>query len=176
MRTGKYVSEDLGSVRDYLERKWDNFSEELNNYMESWTDKENKSISKLRDLKLRTVGNRMVLTSNLVSSAGGALTFTHNMKTWQEALAWLGVATGFSISSLCGFGEKTSFEYQKTKELIDNHGRLGELYPKKIFEHDSKLFGYCANQGVYLAAREEGELEEYERMKEKYSDNWIPNF
>jgi len=169
----------LTSVKKYLESSLSNTSEKWQSYTEELFDREqvkSEFISNLKDLRVRLVGNRMVLASNILSSAGGAYTFTHDMSTWQEALAWLGVTAGLTLPSLLNVGEKTSSAYQRARSLIENHGRLSERYSAKILEDDSKLFGYCVTQGLYLAAKEYDQLDVFEEAKQNYSDNIFPNF
>jgi hypothetical protein len=76
---------------------------------------------------------------------------------------------GAFILSGTDFGNETYRVYERTKEHIQKYKRLDE----EVVKLYSKF--YCERQGVYMAAKELGHLDEYKNfMKSKKSI--IPNF
>lgn len=76
------------------------------------------------------------------------------------------------------FGSKTVKLYDKTAKHIKKFDRIDKRFFDKIIpvnDITNNWDGYCQMQGVYLAARDYGKLDEFKEMRKK-SSNVIPNF
>lgn len=76
---------------------------------------------------------------------------------------------GAFILSGTDFGNETYRVYERTKEHIQKHERLDE----EVVKLYSKF--YCERQGVYMAAKELGHLDDYKKLM-KGKKVTIPNF
>ena len=86
--------------------------------------------------------------------------------------------SGAFIFGITSFGLTTSRIYNQTRRKIKNSGEIGERFFETAMGRLSPGYcQYCRLQGFYLAAKEEGKLDEFKKLKEKYGKGCIiPNF
>jgi hypothetical protein len=132
----------------------------------------------IKDVYAATVGNRVMAigTALMATGFGGMLTVYDetNLMFWGAAGIFLAGAPFVGISQ---FGIKTAQFYNWTKESIKECGHLDERFVKAVLgsEKIKPFIGYCQIQGVYLAAREKGQLEAFRQVR-RTIENKIPNF
>ena len=78
--------------------------------------------------------------------------------------------------TLCG--KNTLKLYKRTREHIRDFGRLDERFVKTVIRkgQNERTYGYCEQQGVYLAALHEGQTEIFRNIQKKYSKVKVPFF
>lgn len=107
-----------------------------------------------------------LMLGGLVGSVGGII--YSNIEVIGISLI-IGSA-GFLFSALSEFGSPTVQIYQRTVEHIQRFGRLDEKFVAKYMQAD-----YCCRQGVYMATKEFGFLEDYKKAR-KHNPSIIFNF
>lgn len=80
----------------------------------------------------------------------------------------LSMLVGCYLFGITGFGKDTYNAYKDTKEHIQEHEKLDERF---VNHHQV----YCSRQGVYMAAKELGYLDDYKKAM-KGKQGIIPNF
>jgi hypothetical protein len=85
---------------------------------------------------------------------------------------------GIMMYFYTGFGLPTLRIYKRTKQHIRDWKKLDHDFFIAYLGGDVRkpFTGYCQLQGMYLAARDTGHLEEFRELKRKYSKNLLPNF
>ena len=88
-----------------------------------------------------------------------------------------GLSLGLLGIGLTLNGRTTKKYYKKTRKHIELKGELAPEFIEKLIKKDGngKILGYCELQGIYLAARDTGNLDVFYRVKNKLSRNIIPN-
>lgn len=86
------------------------------------------------------------------------------------------ITAGFLSSFFTVFGTNTLYYYKKTKEHIEKQGELEDRYLYPLMNGSDPLCHYCPEQGVYLAAKETGNLDKFKKFRKEYSENIIPHF
>ena len=102
-----------------------------------------------------------------------------NLKNVGYGIGLIGIIfAGTSGILMTANGKTTKRIYERTKEYIGSRGQLEPEFVEQVIKgsENAKYFGYCELQGVYLAARETGNLEVFNKVKRKYSKIIIPNF
>lgn len=84
---------------------------------------------------------------------------------------------GFSLGAT-QLGRTTPKFYRRARESIEKTGYLDERIAREIIQgsENRAFMGYCQQQGLYLAARDTGQLEAFEEARQKYSKVQIPHF
>ncbi len=121
-------------------------------------------------LKIVTMNRPALIGYTLFASGlfGGIYSFLENdMNSLASNVCYL--LGGAFILSGTDFGSETYRVYEKTKEHIQKH----ECLDKEVVKLYSKF--YCERQGVYMAAKELGHLDEYKSLMKGKKVN-IPNF
>jgi hypothetical protein len=104
---------------------------------------------------------------------------------WGKLIASLTFDAGFFLTGTTAAGLTTRKFYRKTMQHINEHGKLDERYINTILSYagtegfvecNDQCTGYCQIQGIYLAARDMGQLDVFRECKRKNSKNWVPNF
>jgi len=76
---------------------------------------------------------------------------------------------GFFLTCITGWGVQTFEFYKRTKKHIQEHNGLDEWFVKMYGNN------YCNRQGIYMAAKELGYLDDYKKAREG-EKVIIPNF
>lgn len=142
---------------------------------------------KVEDAYISLVGNKVtLLTSSLLAASAYSIAdnfYEHFANNNFSFLSFLGFGMLGSISGMINLGTKfgagTLYFYRRTEEHIERYGelkpRVVELWMKHKTENEPE-FGYCQQQGIYLAARKHGQLEAFYEAKERVSKVKIPHF
>lgn len=124
--------------------------------------------------------NRIAAASYIAMPAGAAV--------WLAAPHWsLESFGGFTVglAGLAGavgtrFGRSTLRVYRRARRHIEREGRLDPRLSRRVIvgaqEPGNECIGYCEEQGLYLAARDSGQLEAFERARREYSTISVPHF
>jgi len=136
-----------------------------------------------RNCYVGAVGNRVTLAARAVTFGGivGLVNFYGDSSTNGElgklasGLTTIG-GLGMQMVTTCGY--TTLKHYKKTRDLIRKHRKLDKRYIETIlgFEKYSPFIGYCQLQGAYFAAKENGLVDEFRKLKKEVSLNVLPNF
>lgn len=115
--------------------------------------------------------NRFTLLGYSLITTGlvGAVYSVINLDIKYATVSSGSVACGILILSGTDAGIETYRVYERTKEYIQKNKRLDE----EVVKLYSKF--YCERQGVYMAAKELGHLDEYKALM-KGKKVTIPNF
>jgi len=84
----------------------------------------------------------------------------------------------FSTVVILSVGRTTSKHYDMFLKRIPEHEGINEdefLIAVSKYK-EGKIFGYCEQQGIYLAAKKLGYEKEFFELKKKHTKNLIPNF
>jgi len=99
----------------------------------------------------------------------------------------LPLATAYYICEAFGWESGINREYKDAKtfyNIIERHiqrrGNLSQRFVERLMTvkqvENGKFLGYCQKQGMYLAARNYGQLEVFNQAKENVSNCKIPHF
>ena len=141
------------------------------------------SAEKINNAIIRMTGNRVTLLGYGLT-VGGIGSLLHTIGTPSLLNIGIGMLSVITFSIGTGFvgitneGRETFTHYKRAKEHIDNHGRLEPRYAEKVIlgSENHSFIGYCQQQGLYLAARDYGQLEVFERVRKAHSNVKIPHF
>lgn len=147
------------------------------------------SRDKLNSLEVELIGNR-ITTLGVTLATGSIIAIplvtvgTVGQDIMQAAVYFGTLATGLFLLGITKGGNTTYKIYQRTAKHIKEHGKLDPRFLRKIVRNEENnmypnkthCHGYCEEQGVYLAARDYGQLDVFREEKERYSDVVIPNF
>jgi|SRR3989344_4673884 len=146
---------------------------------------------KVEDAYIQVVGNRVTAAATVatVSSAGPLGLFLESLFSTEQTnpLLTVAYATGFVVTSLIATGylmetkcgTKTQQYYRRTEKHIKKYNQLKprvvELWMTRTTENQA-TYGYCQQQGIYLAAKKHGQLDAFYEAKRKVSRVKIPHF
>ncbi|MBI2667010.1 hypothetical protein HYX13_05345 [Candidatus Woesearchaeota archaeon] len=142
-----------------------------------------KFSEKAHDWYVALAGNRITLVGGL--SFLNLLTLVFSGKessSYSVTYSAVSCLAGVLLSPLIGAtlcGSNTIKFYHKTKEHIKQFGALDERFAKKIIMVDNEntdFYGYCQQQGMYLAALHYGQVKSFREFQKKYSNVKIPFF
>lgn len=129
------------------------------------------------------VGNRINLFGEILLGSGALLKSLGERFSENDFFPNQIMILGAGIMLISSFGIGTKKIYERTKEHIISRGKLDERYMRNLIRGAQdeppvldRFLGYCQLQGAYLAARETGNVEDFDRYKRKYSKNILPNF
>jgi hypothetical protein len=135
---------------------------------------------KLKAVKVGLIGNRIDLLGKLLMLGGAycGIDGAIDGSIIEMGTAVAALTTGFEFSRQTEFGSMTKYIYERTKKHIQEFGKIDERFASCILSGDceEKLYGYCELQGMYLAAKECGQLATFTKQKKNYSGVAIPNF
>ncbi len=133
----------------------------------------------LGSLEIRLLGNRLFALGMTLVTGGFSASFIYGLNSDTRNF-FLSYAVGTVGAGLVGInvcGKFTLETYQRTKKHIKQYGEIRpQFFQEDIKETNGHICGYCHTQGMYLAAREYGQLESFRSNKRKYSKCLIPNF
>tara|TARA_Y100000310_G_C20560822_1_gene752981 strand:- start:70 stop:480 length:411 start_codon:yes stop_codon:yes gene_type:complete len=131
---------------------------------------------KAESLYVALTGNRVTLASRLFTTAYvGSIPFFPDI-----LLAFMMPATiivyGGEIITCCGL--TTPKFYNRTRDHIKKFDKLDPRFVKEMIKEteNREFVGYCQLQGMYLAARNYGQLDVFKDVKKEISNCRIPNF
>jgi hypothetical protein len=138
----------------------------------------------LKRVKMLITGNRYVLLCHLggIATIGAGVEYIRQFgfETADDAkISSVFIACGISFSAVgMPFSAKTRKIYETTKRHIRDFGTIDPDYFKVMMgiDLDNWTYGYCQLQGMYLAAKEMGCLDQFHSLKKKYTTNVLPNF
>ena len=144
--------------------------------------------SKVQDCYVGLVGNRLtmigyslvglIFSQDYIISEINSLNLDRPYELFLRfTLAFLtGCAGGFLGGT--GLGISTYRNYKKSQKHIKEFGRLRKKYARVLIEGSENccFIGYCQQQGLYLAAKQAGQLDIFNEAKRKYSRVAIPFF
>jgi len=144
---------------------------------------------KVEDAYIRVVGNRVTAAAVVSTLAIDYATYEAVSYFWDKnpLFAVLSVAGGivgtlfsasYVVDTKCG--ERTLHYFRRTEKRIKKKDRVlsprvVELWMTRTTENQA-LYGYCQQQGIYLAAKKHGQLEAFYEVKRKASRVRIPHF
>ena len=135
---------------------------------------------KISKIGISLIGNRVTaLGCSMLSGSLTSLALSHEGQLLENH--GLSMSLGYVGALLLlqtELGSNTSRLYEKTVNHIKKFGRIEERFFDKVVpvnDMASPWDGYCQLQGVYLAARDYDQLNDFNRMRSK-SCNRIPNF
>src|SRR3989338_4124577 len=144
---------------------------------------------KVEDAYIRVVGNRVTAAAVVSTLAIDYATYEAVSYFWDKnpLFAVLSVAGGivgtlFSTSYIADTdcGTRTLRYFRRTEKRIQKRDgvlspRVVELWMTRTTENQA-LYGYCQQQGIYLAAKKHRQLEAFYEVKRKASRVRIPHF
>ncbi len=123
-----------------------------------------------RILKQATINRFALLGYSMIATGlAGAVYSVINMDMTSATISSGSIVGGAFILSGTDFGNETYWTYERTKEYIQKHKCLD----KEVVDLYGKF--YCERQGVYMAAKELGCLDDYNKLMEG-KKIVIPNF
>jgi len=144
---------------------------------------------KVEDAYIRVVGNRVTAAAVVSTLAIDYATYEAVSYFWDKnpLFAVLSVAGGivgtlfsasYVVDTKCG--ERTLHYFRRTEKRIKKKDRVlsprvVELWMTRTTENQA-LYGYCQQQGIYLAAKKHRQLEAFYEVKRKASRVRIPHF
>ena len=144
---------------------------------------------KVEDAYIRVVGNRVTAAAVVSTLAIDYATYEAVSYFWDKnpLFAVLSVAGGivgtlfsasYVVDTKCG--ERTLYFFRRTEKQIKKFDdrlmpRAIELWMAKKTENQA-LYGYCQQQGMYLAAKKHGHLGAFYKAKRRVSQVRIPHF
>lgn len=141
-----------------------------------------KSCDSLRDKYVKIVGNRITFLCRAgfqIGGMGAIIESYHRNPDAGFAYALLALAS-FAGYAATGKGDECTLEhYVRGKKHIKKYGRLRKRYAETMLASKThgRFYGYCQQQGLYLAAKELGEVEVFRAVdKEVDNRNYLPNF
>ncbi|MBR9704526.1 hypothetical protein GOV12_03885 [Candidatus Pacearchaeota archaeon] len=125
--------------------------------------------------KITDPNTRKVYTPKIQSLEEISKNLNENIPTLLGSLALL---CGISIEIGTLAGVSTKKYYDKTLKHINLRGELTQEFVTTIINGSDNrwTWGYCQLQGVYLAAKQSGELDTFYKVMKEHSKNLIPNF
>jgi len=133
---------------------------------------------KLKNLGVSLIGNRVTaLGIGMSLGSIGYLLTPDSESHLTQGICSLSYTLGTILCFETFFGSRTAYFYNFTKKHIANKGRIDERFVERVLnpKECGRLYGYCEQQGVYLALRDAGMKEDFKFVKER-SRNIIPNF
>ena len=132
---------------------------------------------KVRSISNLLFGNRITLVGATLYLAGlGAMHFSESDTDSLYAVGRRSRQLGGLMLGATVVGFQTITSYRRAKRHIEKNNGFDERYLRTALESDRIFFNYCPDQGVYLAAKETGHQDEFEKARQKYSVNMIPHF
>ncbi len=132
-------------------------------------------MNKLKELEVIILGNKVTLLGYSLIATGLETSICYANSPYMPWFILTVLSGGFLAATTKPIKE-TLDKYQETMRYIKRSGKLDEFFLKKVFSKNHILCEYCHAQGVYLAARKEGFLNQFFNAKKKYSNNIIPHF
>ncbi len=133
---------------------------------------------RINQLYITSVGNR-VTALGYITLAGGTVMLIEQQPT-DPLAAVIGVGMTLGFGGFCilatAAGCHTNEYYLRTKDHIKENGKFDDRFLKVTLEKKKGTVTYCIRQGVYLAAKETGHLDQFNEAKAKYSHGTLPNF
>jgi len=135
-----------------------------------------------RNCYIGLAGNRVTLGARLNTVAGiGAATLLGldaGVQEFAEVYAFLSFQAQAVIEGLTSLGLTSLKNYRAASKHIGKHGKLDRRFLETILgcEKNDRLTGYCQLQGAYFAAKENGLVDEFRKLKGEVSRNVLPNF
>lgn len=124
--------------------------------------------------------NRVTAASYLAVPAGAAIWFSGPLGSMRSFAGCLLFSAGLAALGVTKLGLGTRETYRRSKAHIERHGRLDERFARAVIlgarDGENGCYGYCQEQGLYLAARDSGELETFERARREHSTLFVPHF
>lgn len=142
---------------------------------------------KVEDAYIRMIGNRVTAAAALSTLAIDYATYEAVSYFWDKnplfaVLSAAGgiVATLFSVSYVVdtNCGSQTLRYFHRTEQRIKKKGlspRVVERWMTNTTENLAQ-YGYCQQQGIYLAAKKHNQLDAFYQAKRKVSRVRIPHF
>jgi hypothetical protein len=123
-----------------------------------------------------TIGNRI--------TAGATILSLNTFATYQifgslvGLLALTPLCVAFPLFGVTLAGTSTLEYYHRSVKHIKRFERLDHRFATTLIKggENDAIFGYCELQGMYLAARNYGQLDAFYKAKKEVSNNIIPNF
>ena len=128
----------------------------------------------------------VAVLGNRVTAAAYVSTFNYFCASFSDYLnsptyfllstfALVGITPLFGATSCA---ENTIKLYKRTRQHIRDFGYLDERFVKKVISksENGSVYGYCEQQGVYLAAIHQGQAEVFRKVQKQYSNIKIPFF
>ena len=143
---------------------------------------------KVEDAYIKLIGNRVTAAAAVSTLAINYGTYEAVSYFWDKnpLFAVLSAASGvvatlFSVSYVVDTkcGARTLYFFRRTEKQIKKFGHLKtkaiEYWMAKKTENQA-LYGYCQQQGIYLAAKKHQQLDAFYQAKRRASRVKIPHF
>lgn len=135
---------------------------------------------RLQNAEVGLIGNRVAIlsTSMLVGGYGASLSSLITGNILLGVGYFIPTVIGAMITGYTICGTTTKKIYKRTRDHIKQFDTIDPNFFSTAIHPDAekKYTGYCQLQGMYLACRDAGKLEEFYRLKKEKTKNIIPNF
>jgi hypothetical protein len=139
-----------------------------------------KLCEKINNVLVGIIGNRVTVLG--YSLCATPLVMYHTSTPWEKTITnmltgpFLAAGYILAMGTMCGW---TTYEhYKKAADHIKSTGKLDMRYAETLItrSENRSFVGYCQQQGLYLAARDYGYLDVFEKARKMHSNVKIPHF